>query len=125
QEKQALQASLAGLREQLRSRDEERATQAHSLSAMGAVSQASSHRLTAAEKELEKTREALSAKKGALDKSWAETKELKRQLAELKGTKDALAKSVEDGGKARQATESQLEQWQARESMLLLEQVEL
>ena len=35
----------------------------------------------------------------------------------------ALAKSVEDGGKARQATESQLEQWQARESMLLLEQV--
>ena len=35
----------------------------------------------------------------------------------------ALAKSVEDGGKARQATESQLQQWQARESTLLLEQV--
>ena len=38
--------------------------------------------------ELEKTREALSAKKGALDRSWAETKELKRQLADLKGAKD-------------------------------------
>lgn len=38
--------------------------------------------------ELEKTREALSAKKAALDKSWAETKELKRSLAELRAAKD-------------------------------------
>lgn len=35
----------------------------------------------------------------------------------------ALSKSLEDGGRARQATESQLQQWQARESTLLLEQV--
>lgn len=38
--------------------------------------------------ELEKLREALSAKKAALDKSWAETKELKRSLAELRAEKD-------------------------------------
>ncbi|CAM9597156.1 unnamed protein product [Ectocarpus fasciculatus] len=137
-EKTTLQASLAGLREQLRAKDEERASQTQSLAAMGAVSQASSHRLNTAEKasaalpqnallssELEKLREALSAKKAALDKSWAETKELKRSLAELRAEKDALTKSVEDGGKARQATESQLQQWQDRESTLLLEQSQL
>lgn len=41
-----------------------------------------------AAQELEKTREALSAKKAALDKSWAETKELKRSLNELRAAKD-------------------------------------
>ncbi|CAM9513184.1 unnamed protein product [Ectocarpus sp. 12 AP-2014] len=124
-EKNTLQASLAGLREQLRAKDEERASQTQSLAAMGAVSQASSHRLNTAEKELEKLREALSAKKAALDKSWAETKELKRSLAELRAEKDALTKSLEDGGKAQKATESQLQQWQDRESTLLLEQSQL
>ncbi|CAM9486566.1 unnamed protein product, partial [Ectocarpus sp. 13 AM-2016] len=49
-EKTTLQASLAGLREQLRAKDEERASQTQSLAAMGAVSQASSHRLNTAEK---------------------------------------------------------------------------
>lgn len=38
--------------------------------------------------ELEKTREALVAKKAALDKSWGETKDLKRTLAELTAAKD-------------------------------------
>ncbi|CAB1105572.1 unnamed protein product [Ectocarpus sp. CCAP 1310/34] len=127
-ENTALQASLAGLREQLRAKEEERASQTQSLAAMGAVSQASSHRLNTAEKattELEKLREALSAKKAALDKSWAETKELKRSLAELRAEKDALTKSLEDGGKAQKATESQLQQWQDRESTLLREQSQL
>ncbi|CAM9494582.1 unnamed protein product [Ectocarpus sp. 4 AP-2014] len=124
-EKTTLQVSLAGLREQLRAKDEERASQTQSLAAMGAVSQASSHRLGTAEKELEKLREALSAKKAALDKSWAETKELKRSLAELRAEKDALTKSLEDGGKAQKATESELQQWQDRESTLLLEQSQL
>ncbi len=50
QEKLALQTSLAGLREQLRVKDEERQSQTQSLAAMGAVSQASSHRLSTAEK---------------------------------------------------------------------------
>lgn len=50
QEKLALQTSMAGLREQLRAKDEEQQSQAQSLAAMGAVSQASSHRLSAAEK---------------------------------------------------------------------------
>lgn len=42
--------------------------------------------------ELEKAREALSAKKAALDKAWGEIKDLKRTVAELKADKDVRKK---------------------------------
>ncbi|CAM9821140.1 unnamed protein product [Discosporangium mesarthrocarpum] len=124
-EKSALEARVSGLVGRLKAKDDEKAEHTQSMVAMGAISQASSHKLTQVEKELEKVREESANRKAALDKSWMEIKDMKRVVMELRADNEALAKRVDATAKMEEEAESSRRGWEQQKSILLSTQAQL
>lgn len=89
-----------------------------SLSAMQAVSQASTDKISKVENELVAKVAELTNTKNALEQAWTEAKSVKRILNEHKATIDDLQRQLGEGHTALQETDSSVRDMESRESML-------
>lgn len=89
-----------------------------SLSAMQAVSQASTEKLVRLEAELTSKTEEYASQRRALEGAWAEANELKRTITELKADRDDLRKRIGEGTSKVMETESSRRDIEQREAVL-------
>jgi chromosome segregation ATPase len=89
-----------------------------SLSAMQAVSQASTEKLVRLEAELTAKTEEYASQRRALEAAWTEATELKRTVSELKADRDDLRKRIGEGTSKVMETESSRRDIEQREAVL-------
>jgi DNA repair exonuclease SbcCD ATPase subunit len=88
------------------------------VSAMQAVSQASTEKIVRLETELTAKTEEFASQRRALEAAWAEANELKRAISELKADRDDLRKRIGEGTSKAMETESNRRDIEQREAVL-------
>eukprot|EP01038_Epipyxis_sp_PR26KG_P007097 gene7097-9683_t len=116
--KEQLLKAIEELQELLRKHENETNNASKSLSAMQAVSQASSEKLSRLEAEINSKSDELASQRRALENSWNEINELKRSNAELRADRDDLKRQIGEGTSKVMETESSRRDIEQREAVL-------
>lgn len=116
--KEQLVKAIEQTQDVLKKHELDNANASKSLSAMQAVSQASSGKLMKLEAELASKAEEIASQKRALETSWADANELKRSIAEMKAERDELRRRIGEGTSRVMETESSRRDIEQREAVL-------
>jgi len=116
--KEQLVKAIEQTQDVLKKHEMETANASKNLTAMQAVSQASTDKLVRLEAELTAKTEELASQRRALEAAWAEVTELKRNLTELKADRDDLRKRIGEGTSKAMETESSRRDIEKREAVL-------
>ena len=118
-ERQAeLVKAIEEMQDLVRKNESEASSATKSLSAMQAVSQASTDKLARLEAEIATKVDEIASQRRALDGAWAETNELKRTVAELRADRDDLRRQIGEGTSRVMETESSRRDIEQREAVL-------
>jgi chromosome segregation ATPase len=113
-----LSGAIAETQNELKSQQQTASSAGKSLSAMQAVSQASTEKMIRLETEVVSKTEEVASQKQALESAWAEAAEAKRLTADLRAERDNLAERVDSGSKTVQETEAVRRDSERREAVL-------
>ena len=116
--KDQLVKAIEEIQEVMRTKEQEASGANKTLSAMQAVSQASSDKISKLESELANKIEEISSQRRALDSAWNENSECKRSITELRAERDDLKKQIGEGTSKVIETESNKRDIEQREAVL-------
>ncbi len=116
--KEQLVKAIEEIQELMRAKEQEASGANKTLSAMQAVSQASTDKISKLESELASKIEEISSQRRALDSAWNENSEFKRSITELRAERDDLKKQIGEGTSKVIETESNKRDIEQREAVL-------
>lgn len=116
--KEQLVKAIEQTQEVLKKHENDSMNSSKNLTAMQAVSQASTDKLMRLEVEINTKNEEFASQRRALENSWNEINELKRIIAELKAERDDLRKRIGEGTSKVMETESSRRDIEQREAVL-------
>ena len=116
--KAQLSKVIEEMQEALRKNESDVSSSHKSLSAMQAVSQASTDKLAKLEAEVVTKADEILSQKRALESAWAEANELKRGIAEMRAERDDLKRQIGEGTSRVIETESSVRDIATREAVL-------
>jgi len=116
--KEQLVKAIEQTQEVLKKHENDSMNSSKNLTAMQAVSQASTDKLMKLEAEINTKNEEFASQRRALENTWNEINELKRIIAELKAERDDLRKRIGEGTSKVMETESSRRDIEQREAVL-------